>query len=64
MSQPEKVKFCLYPDFCRNRLASPSSTSTPNFKLQDYLKVPDCAAQRQALFYPKNANNRNGQGLN
>ena len=47
-----------------NRLASPSSTSTPNFKLQDYLEVPDRAAQRQALFYPTNANNRNGRGLN
>ena len=50
VSQPEKVKFCLHPDFCRNRLASPSSTSTPNFKLKDYLEVPDHAAQRQALF--------------
>ena len=47
MSQPEKVKFCLYPDIYRNKLASPSSTSTPNF---DYLEVPDRAAQRQALF--------------
>ena len=50
VSQLEKVKFCLYPDFCRNRHASPSSTSTPNFKLQDYLEVPDRDAQREALF--------------
>ena len=57
MSLLEKVKYCLYPDFCRNRLASPSSTSTPSFKLQDYLEVPDHdrAAQRQALFSSTNA---------
>ena len=50
MSQVEKVNFCLYPHFCINGLASPSSTSTSIFKLQDYLEVPDCAAQRKAIF--------------
>ena len=68
MSQPEKVSFCLYPDFCRNRLDSPSSTSTLIFKLQNYFEVLDRAVQRDkfflVLFHPKNVKNGNGRGLN
>ena len=51
MSQPERQSFVYIRIFVETEvLASPSSTSTPNFKLQDYLEVPDRAAQRQPLF--------------